>query len=361
MGHDAQERLRMIGIDLLLLGALAVFLSLLLFGFVGCGLDEFGTGPSADYPTTIQQTPGLVAYWRLGEPASTPVAVIGNPTPPGDVAFSANNPGHPNDPSNPFNGAYFTLNPAVSDTQRHSNKTPGNLALGVTPGILELLPAATGMQVNGGFVRVPFSPALNPQAFALEAWVVPFDEGFDLGPPYYQCIVESTGPPGLGPRSSGWGLYIGPQDPNDPPSGPYFWQVWMVDSSNQFRQVATSTVPVVSNRPFYVVLTFNPLGNPPNLQLFLYAPDTHQDLSINGVRFLTATVLAFQPNTSGDLFIGAGSNLFPAAGPPAQRLYPFNGKIQEVALYNVDLSGGAPNDGGIMTVLGPHEAAGSNF
>jgi hypothetical protein len=243
----------MIGIDLLLLGALAVLLSLLLFGFVGCGLDEFGTGPSADYPTTIQQTPGLVAYWRLGEPASTPVAVIGNPAPPGDVAFSANNPGNPNDPSNPFNGAYFTLNPAVSDTQRHSNKTPGNLALGVKPGILELLPAATCMQVNGGFVRVPFSPALNPQAFTLDAWVVPFDEGF-------------------GPRSSGWGLYIGPQDPNDPPSGPYFWQVWMVDSSNQFRQVATSTVPVVSNRPFYVVLDIQPAWQPPKFATIPLCP-----------------------------------------------------------------------------------------
>jgi Concanavalin A-like lectin/glucanases superfamily len=351
----------MIGIDLLLLGALAVLVSLLLFGFVGCGLDELGTGPSADYPTTIQQTPGLVAYWPLGEPASTPVAVIGNPAPPGDVAFSANHQSNPHDPSNPLNGAYFTLKPAAPDTQRHSNKTPGTLGLGVTPGILDLLPARTCMQVNGGFVRVPFSPALNPQAFTLEAWVVPADEGFDPGAPYYQCIVESTGPQALGPRSGGWGLYIGPQDPSAPPLSQYFWQVWMVDSTNQFRQVATSTVPVVANRSFYVVLTFNPLGNPPNLQLFLYAPGTNQDLSLNGVRFLTATVLGFQPNTSGDFFIGAGSNLFPAAGSPAQRLYPFNGKIQEVALYNVDLSGGAPNDGGLTTVLGPHQAAGGSF
>jgi hypothetical protein len=67
----------MIGIDLLLLGALAVLASVLLFGFMGCGLSEFGTGPSEDYPTTIQQTPALVAYWRLGEPATIPIAVFG--------------------------------------------------------------------------------------------------------------------------------------------------------------------------------------------------------------------------------------------------------------------------------------------
>jgi hypothetical protein len=351
----------MSGIELLLLGALAVLVSVLLFGFVGCSLDEFGTGPYTDYASTIQQTPGLVAYWRLGEPASTPVGVIGNPAPPGDVAFSANDAGNPQDPSNPFNGAYFKLNPAASDTNRHSNQTPGTLTLGNTPGILDLQPADTSMQANGGFVRVPFSSALNPQAFSLELWIVPYDEGFDPGPPYYQCIVESTGPPGLGPRSGGWGLYIGPQDPSDPPGSAYFWQVWMYDSSNEFHQVATSSTPVVSMRSFYVVLTFNSVGNPPNLQLFLYAPGTNQDLSLNGVRFLTAEVIGFQPNTSGDLFIGAGSNLFPGFGPPAQNLYPFNGRIQEVALYNVDLSGGAPNDGGVMTVLGPHEATGGNF
>lgn len=351
----------MSGIELLLLGALALLLAVLLFGFVGCGLDEFGTGPSTDYPTTIQQTAGLVAYWRLGEPATTPVAIIGNPAPPGDVAFSANNQSKPQDPSNPFNGAYFTLNPASADAQRHSAQTPGTLTLGISPGILDLSPTDTCMQVNGGFVRVPFSAALNPSAFSLEAWVVPYDEGFLPGPTHYQCIVESTGPQGLGPRTTGWGLYIGPQDPSDPPASPYFWQVWMVNISNTFRQVAISSTPVVANRSFYVVLTFDPNGNPPNLQLFLYAPGAQQDLSINGVRFLTADVVGFQPNTNGDFFIGTGTNLFPAAGPPTQRLYPFNGRIQEVALYNVDLSGGAPNDGGVMTILGPHEAAGGNF
>jgi hypothetical protein len=351
----------MIGLDLLLLGALAVAVSMLLFGFTGCGLDEFGTGPSTDYPTTVQQTSGLVAYWRLQEPSSTPVAVIGNPAPPGDVAFSANNQSNPNDPSNPFNGAYFTLNPAAADTARHSNKTPGTLTLGISSPIPDLLTGSTCIEANGGFVQAPFNPALNPGAFSLEAWVVPRDEGFDAGPPYYQCLVESTGPQGLGPRTSGWGLYIGPQDPSDPPFSPYFWQVWMVDSTNTFRQVAVSTTQVVANRSFYVVLTFDPNGTPPNLQLFLYAPGTSQDLSLNGVRFMTANVTGFKPNTSGDFFIGTGSNLFPAAGVPPQRLYPFNGRIQEVALYNVDLSGGAPNDGGVMTILGPHEAAGGSF
>jgi len=76
------------------------------------------------------------------------------------------------------------------------------------------------VQVEGGFVQVPFNAALNPSAFSLEAWVVPFDEGFHPDPQYYQCLVESTGPAGLGKRTSGWGLFIGPQDPGVAPFSP---------------------------------------------------------------------------------------------------------------------------------------------
>jgi hypothetical protein len=209
----------MIGIEPFLVGALAVLVMVLLFGFMGCSLDDFGTGTATDYPSTIQVTPGLVAYWRLQEPASTPTAVEGNPAPPGDIAFSANNQANPQDPSNPFNGAYFELNPAAADAARHSNQTTGTLNLG-TPGILDLLPGNTCVQVEGGFVQVPFNAALNPSAFSLEAWVVPFDEGFHPDPQYYQCLVESTGPAGLGKRTSGWGLFIGPQDPGVAPFSP---------------------------------------------------------------------------------------------------------------------------------------------
>jgi Concanavalin A-like lectin/glucanases superfamily len=260
------------------------------------------------------------------------------------------------------------LPPAPADTQRLSNQTPGTLALGVTPGLLELLPTSTCMRVNGGFVQIPFSPALNPpQAFSLEAWVVPFDGGGSAGPVYYQCLVENTGPTGLGPRTGGWGLYIGPylpaDPPVDPPGSPYYWQVWMYDNTNVYHQIALSNTPVVANKLSYVVLTFNQGQNsgPLNVQLFVYIPDTNQDLTLNAVRALGGTVNGFQANTSGDFFIGAGSNLFPNAGPPAQPLYPFNGEIQEVALYNVDLSGGPPNYEGVSTILGVHEAAGGNF
>jgi hypothetical protein len=45
---------------------------------------------------------------------------------------------------------------------------------------------------------------------------------------------------------------------------------------------------------------------------------------------------------------------------PSQRLYPFKGKIQEVAFYNADLSVDT-NALALQSVLGTHETAGGNF
>ena len=63
-----------------------------------------------------------------------------------------------------------------------------------------------------------------------------------------------------------------------------------------------------------------------------------QDLSLNQLQALHDTKFAhcFQSQRrltdgKGDFFIGAGSNL--TSNPSTQRLYPFKGKIQEVALY----------------------------
>ena len=46
---------------------------------------------------------------------------------------------------------------------------------------------------------------------------------------------------------------------------------------------------------------------------------------------------------------------------PFQRLYPFKGKIQEVALYNADLSVDSNNALDIESVLAPHELSGGNM
>ena len=144
---------------------------------------------------------------------------------------------------------------------------------------------------------------------------------------------KSTGPHDglLDPRSTGFGLYLGPKDPNNP-TGTYFWQVWMGDGT-QLSPVAVAdnaAAPVdaqccdtsktqTNSRLTYLGLTFSGNnGGADNLQLFLYRPDTGQQLTLDCVRALHGTVTTFMPNVGGDFFIGTGSNLFPnAAAPPS--------------------------------------------
>ncbi len=328
-----------------LLGALALLVAVLLFGFVGCGLYLIGTGPSPDYPTAVLTTGNLVAYWHLGEPASTPVPSSG---------------GAAQSQVGGYNGDYEKLSPvSTPNAAWYSDRTPGKIFLGKTPGLLQLSSASPCIQVDGGYVQVPFDDHLNPAQFTFEAWVwLPIITG-----EYYRCLVESTGPQGLGQKLTGWGLYLGPKDLPPNPSNlidPY-WQVWMGDGT-QFSRVAVAKDPANVNQLTYLALTFN--GK--RLSLFLYYPDTQQQLDIPTLLALNANVTTFKRNDTsmaggGDFFIGTGSNLFPGAGSSPHRLYPFKGKIQEVALYNKDLSGGPPDFPGVFSTLSSHEMSGGNL
>jgi hypothetical protein len=345
-----------------LIGALAVLVVLLLFGFVGCdivfGLDPITppntTPPSPDdYPAVVEATPDLVAYWRLGEPSSTPVPSSG---------------GAAKDEVGGFNGDYYQLQAVTSpDYARHSPPTTGTITLGVTPGLLEVSPQENDpcIYVGGGFVEVPWDGHLNPQQFSLEAWVSP-DPG--LASQYYYCLAESTGPSGLGAKKTGWGLYLGPS-PDNPNA--LVWQVWM-PFNNTFNQVAVGkwdflkdaqSNPISQLRLTYLVLTFDGVQN---LQLWVYFPDIGMDLEALETPYLNIVMPGFtflpndiSSNGQGEFVIGAGSNLFPVIGTPSHRLYPFNGRIQEVALYKRDLS--APNNTGVQTTLRQHEMAGGNL
>ncbi len=335
----------------LFLGALALLVTLLLFGFVGCGLDEMGLLSTPDYPTAIKSTPGLLAYWRLEEPSSTPVPSHG---------------GAAIDQVGGHNGDYSVL-PATAtpDNNRYSPPTTGVITLGVTPGLLSNYPTSPCIKTDGGFVQVPFDPILNPPQFSFEAWVSPDPSIQNDG--FFYCLAESTGPPGLGPKLTGWGLYLGPTTPGPFPDGPY-WQVWMgagpqlVGSPFNRVAIANGSTNPTQLRLTYLALTFD--GS--NLQLWLYYPDTNQTLDVQHLRGAQNPTASFHVNDAssigqGDFFIGTGSNLFPNAGPPANRLYPFKGEIQEVALYNGSLVGPPPNFNGLASILGVHELTGGSF
>jgi hypothetical protein len=308
----------------LVLAPLTILVIFPLLGFIGCSFAPNSEASVAEaYNETVESTPGLVAYWRLGEAHSTPVPSTG---------------GAAVDQQGAFNGDYGVLAPAAADALRHSPSTAGTIDLGITPGLLVDMPSTAPNQsqsrcieTDGGYVQIPANDALNPPAFTFECWIDL--TGFDQEPQgNYYCLVESTGPAnGAQPRSTGFGLYLGPQDPNAP-TGPYFWQVWMGDGT-KFSQVAVGTqaVDASQSKLTYLALTF--LGNNNsindgqghdlnyNLALYSYRPDTHQDISSPAsLQALTAAVNNFAPNIAangggGDFFIGTGSNLFTGAAP----------------------------------------------
>jgi hypothetical protein len=331
----------------LFLGALALLVTLLLFGFVGCGLDEMGELSPTDYSATIEATTCLVSYWRLGD--STPV--------PSATGAAVDQVG-----GNP--GTYLTVPAtATADGLRYSPATAGVGTAGETPGLLETYPSDPCFDTNGGYVQVPFTIQLNPLEFTFEAWVSPDPSIQNDG--FFYCLAESTGPPGLGPREIGWGLYLGPSAPGAS-DGPY-WQVWMgsgpslIPGPPPFNRVAIANGSdnPTQLRLTYLALTFDASNN---LQLWLYYPDTNQSLDVQHLQGAqNPSVNNFFQNDTGDFFIGTGSNLFPTEGAPAHRLYPFKGKIQEVALYNCSLVGSAPNFNGLASNLGVHELAGGNI
>ncbi len=326
----------------LVLTPLAVVVILFLFGFVGCD-QVLGLDPIAvpGYDANIKAETSLVAYWRLGEPAGTPVPSTGTAIDQLSV--------HPGN----YNSAVIT-----ADAKRHSPDAPGTITLGIKPGLLEVTKPTDEtvdpcIEVNGAFVEVPFDAVLNPSPFTFEAWIYP---EFGIAPLYnFYCLFESSAPAGGGQKKLGFGLYAGPANPAGPMTQPYQWQVWMGNGTG-FQQVAVASDNVLFNQITYLALTYDPGLPAPNLILYVYYPGTNQDLSFNSVAKIQGNVTNYRPNNQvggGSSLIGMGRNLFPGVMvdpvPLQPFLYPFVGKIQEVALYNKALS---------LEVLGRHYMAG---
>jgi hypothetical protein len=329
---------------MLMLAPLAVLLVLLLFGFSGCdrllGLDDIIPNVSG-YAATVKGESSLVAYWQLAEPSTTPVPSTGTAI----------------DQQGGRNGNYNST-PINADAKRHSFSAPGTITLGNIPGLLELTKPTDQtkvpcIEVNGGFVEVPFDAVLNPSPFTFEAWVIP-EFGSDPANNFY-CLVESSAPDGGVQKKLGFGLYAGPANPASVQLQPYQWQVWMGNGQN-FQQVAVASDNVKFNQITYLALTYDPGAPAPNLILYLYYPGTGQDISFNSVAKIQGSVTNYRPNNQaggGSLLIGMGRNLFPgvAVDPVALQpfLYAFSGKIQEVAIYSSALG---------IEVLANHELAG---
>lgn len=298
-----------------------------LLGFVGCNLifklDETHVGDFTKYGETIlADTP--VMYLRLQE--SSPGTVI-----PGGAAVDELG-------ANP--GIYERLGTALPDdpTALSPAAGPPLLEIGIAPPVLPPESLTTATRVRAGRVRVPFSAAINPPQFTFEIFVEPEWDLSVLG--RYYAVVESTDKPATASTNSkqkGFAMYAGPESPTNPQT-PYRWQLW-VGSGSDFRQLALAPPanagnpgPLVEAAPTYLCVTFDGA----DFQLFAYSDG--RDIDSVKYRLLPQP---FVQNSNADMTIGmaqASRSLVPPFPGPNRNLYPFIGKLQEVAIYNTALN-----------------------
>lgn len=321
---------------ILVLTPLAVLAVLLLFRFAGCGLDVVGTGSGPGdpppppvpeptfgipYPQEVQNdTPE--GFWRLHE--TTGIVAKNEITGSPDAKYGK------------------AVNPVPEGpASHHSPKAdPIILQLGVTgpPPLLTPEPAAPSVRVQGGFVLLAPDARFNPPEFTLEALVLP-EWNLGVSGKYY-CVMESSSRlagPANTPKVGGYAFYAGPDDPNVPNS-PYHWQLWVGNGAGFVRLTEkpykppipgapANPGPVPANVPTYLAVTYSAT------QAFLYVYVKDRDIS--HVKYELNHV-PFQAATNVELFIGVTDSrraLFAPFPGPTHVMYPFIGRIQEVAIY----------------------------
>jgi hypothetical protein len=320
---------------------MAVLAVLALFRFVGCHLIggagdlEFVDDPSGkpDYAATVKSD-SPVGYWRLGDK---------NPAPsqsPHGLTATNEVPGSPN-------GIYHDPSGSGAD-----------LVLGVTPGLLLEDPNASAISVEGGFVKVEGAAAFIPGEFTLEVLASP-EWDLKIPPKSFRTLLACLSKQ----ANAGVVIYAGPIDPTDEQSE-YYWQVWVgngtaperlelkdfvpngkgglkYDGNDPVRKNPTAQFPegdpgpiVAEGQPTYLVVTRE--GD--DFVLYFYYPDWNWDW----LRYPLKKPTSYTPSDpQTELLIGIVNNPDFGTVPGANEfLFPFWGKIQEVAVYDYPVAPG---------------------
>lgn len=274
--------------------SLIVLIPLMLLGvvgalcFVGCVLNTHGYGPNLSaYESAVFNNKNLIALWPLNDTAeSLPTAACIN-----NAQFNGSYPGGPMGPNS------FMI------------QQPGIVFGDVNNG---LVPCAS---FNGGFVTVGFQQALNPAAFTLEAWVKPAD-----APAGVQRVVVASGKTDQSANptaNAGYALAMA--------SG-----VWVAEiGTGQTFFTVSSTDPIVPGVITYLAMTFD--GTKLSLFVGTVGPAGGGNFApFSGTP--PASFMAEAPATATPLFIAMGRPDMTGG------MFPFNGSIQDVALYSPPLS-----------------------
>jgi hypothetical protein len=308
----------------LLLTPLAVLAVLAIFRFVGCnqifGIDEtFVEG----YVFDVSGETGLVSYWRLQEDHNAePESPTADNTPVSG--------GTARDKNGVNAGTYKVIRLPAPSPFIDSPTADGTLTLQAA-GLLDLgFDGTTNRSVNvdGGYVEIPFAPALQLTSFSIEALVSPEWSEAESG--LFRTVIAFHQGQTVG--AFGFALYAGP-DPALP--GPDVWQIWLGDGTS-FHQLPFNhgSPPLVQfNRTNYLAVTYN--DSTKLLNLYNYSAEAELDNgSFNPVSGLP---VVYQANTDPTTNFLIGIDRTPA-NSTVPLAWPFKGRIQEVAVYHQALS-----------------------
>jgi hypothetical protein len=213
------------------------------------------------------------------------------------------------------------------------------------PSVLPKDPGGSSVQFNGSqlFSGLPALPVFTVDALVHPEWDIVNERNF-YGVIDYSSFVPGLGAPGPG-RNAGFAIYAGPDNPLDLNS-PICWQLWIgtgkdTGAGNVFTRAIPldgSPGPLVSPEDTYLAVQFDAT------QAFLWGYTVHADF--NQVRF-ALSVPPYVPSASnttlriGISFSGTAVLIPPFPGPPgAFLIYPFVGRMAELAVYNSVLSEG---------------------
>lgn len=311
--------------SLLVLVSVALLVVISGFCFVGCVLDTHGLGADDPKPFTkysdTDVIPTAVAYWPLSEASATADKPVPQAIAKDVVGNSDGNYTHKsNAPLGMFPCPPIPISPGLDSAPAIGFLSLGAVSLlpgdavqpGNDPNIL-----TTGMQVDGGFVTVPFNGVINPAPkFTIECWARPEWSAADA--PAFRAVIDCRTINPAGTEYTGCAVIVN-QAGN--------WEAEMgAVGSLSFVKVTGGKAAL--SEASHVVLTCD--GS--NAALF-----------VNGVQAVTKSLGgAFAPNTQSPLVMGVGGPWIATRAmgvpEPAFPLVPFKGTIQDVAIYNTVLA-----------------------
>jgi hypothetical protein len=221
--------------SILVVAPLVLVVSVMVFAFVGCGLQTSGLGAPEQYKTDITTHPKLVSYWRLGEaPGATTAA-----------------------DSKDGNAGTYT----------------GGVTLG-QPGLV-VNDSDTAAQFDGstGFVKVPHNDdSLNPPKFTIEALV-----SVAGGDGQFRAVVSARDVVQPAGSTHGFIVYASDQDN---------WEAWLGDGTASWQVV---TGPKATPGGHFLAITYDgttlklyvdPAEDNSASKAAAYQPNTNQELRI---------------------------------------------------------------------------------